>query len=322
VTGPRSFGDFLRWRLDRLRQPRTLVPKPSELPLAEPRLARPSATNGEIRITWVGHSTFLLQLGGLNILTDPVFGDRASPFSWIGPRRLVPPGLAVADLPPVDAVLLSHDHYDHMDEPSVRALRDRFGERLTWVTPRGYRSWFSRRSIRSVTELEWWGSRAIAGANGGSVTVTALPAQHWTRRGLFDDAERRWASFGVDAGPGGRVFFAGDSGYFDGFAQIGERAGPFDAALLPIGAYEPRWFMKEAHMNPEEAVRAWSELGGRGRFVAMHWGTFVLTDEPVLEPPARTRRAWARAERDPADLSILRHGETIILGIRDDSDET
>jgi L-ascorbate metabolism protein UlaG (beta-lactamase superfamily) len=296
------------------------LPQRDELPVVTSRVAHPAASPTEVRVTWVGHSTFLIQAGGLNILTDPVFSNRASPVQWLGPRRLVRPGLRFDDLPPIDAVLLSHDHYDHLDAPTVRRIRSRDGERVQWITPRGYERWLARRRIRSVIELDWWQSTRLDSTGGAA--VTALPARHWTRRGPFDEPGRQWASFAIDAGPGAKIYFGGDSGYFGGFAEIGARLGPFDVAMLPIGAYEPRWFMEAAHMNPEEAVRAWSDLGGRGRFVGMHWGTFVLTDEPVLEPPERTRKAWAATEQDDADLSILRHGETMILEIRDDPEET
>jgi L-ascorbate metabolism protein UlaG (beta-lactamase superfamily) len=225
---------------------------------------------------------------------------------------MVPPGVRLADLPIIDAVLLSHDHYDHLDDASVRTIRDRFGDRTHWFTPIGYTAWLARRRITNVTELEWWDTAAVE-AQAGAVHMTALPAMHWSRRGLFEDSGRQWASWGIDSGSAGRVYFGGDSGYFDGFAEIGKRVGPFIATLLPIGAYEPRWFMKAAHMDPDEAVQAWTDLGAEGRFVAMHWGTFMLTDEPVLEPPVRTRRAWDAIKAEPAQLSILRHGETIIL---------
>jgi N-acyl-phosphatidylethanolamine-hydrolysing phospholipase D len=178
-----------------------------------------------------------------------------------------------------------------------------------WVAPVGYRRWLRRRGVRQVRELDWWEPTCLHVA-GVTVTVTALPAQHWTRRTPLDTGRRLWASFGLET-PAARVFFAGDSGYCPAFSEIGGRTGPFDAVLLPIGAYEPRWFMRTAHMDPDEAVRAWHDLGGCGRLVAMHWGTFILTDEPVLEPPARLRSAWDRSRNNPALLSILRHGETL-----------
>ena len=317
TSGARSFREFLRWRIERRRGRLPGRPAPEELPLAEPDVALPAAPRSEIRLTWIGHSSFLIQAGGLNILTDPVFSQRVSPVSWAGPQRLVDPGLQLHDLPPIDVVIVSHDHYDHLDEPTVRGVHERSGDRVRWITPTGYAPWFAHRNIANVTELAWWDATDIVADDCG-VRITALPASHWSRRGLFDGTGRKWASWSIDSGASGRIYFAGDSGYFDGFKEIGSRMGPFVAALLPIGAYEPRWFMKEAHMDPNEAVLAWSDLGGVGRLVAMHWGTFILTDEPVLEPPARLREAWSASQRDRNDLSILRHGETMILESRDD----
>jgi N-acyl-phosphatidylethanolamine-hydrolysing phospholipase D len=315
-AGERGFGDFLRWRRERNQRPLPPLPDARELPRARPEAAHPRGRAGETRITWVGHSSFLLQLGPFNVLTDPVWSEHASPLPWIGPRRLVPAAIDFAALPPIDAVLLSHDHYDHLDRPTIRRLVRRFGDTLHFITPLGYRDWLHGRRARTLSELDWWQAERLS-TGSASLTVMACPAQHWTRRRPLVRSRRLWASFVLDAGPGARVYFAGDSGYCPAFAEIGQRAGPFDAALLPIGAYEPRWFMRAAHMNPEEAVQAWRDLGGRGRFVAMHWGTFILTDEPALEPPARTRRAWAAAGGSPRDLSILRHGETLTLGGND-----
>jgi N-acyl-phosphatidylethanolamine-hydrolysing phospholipase D len=253
-------------------------------------------------------------VGGLNLLTDPVFSSRASPVPWAGPSRLNPPGIALEDLPPIDVVLLSHDHYDHLDAPSVRALRERCGDDLTWVTPLGFADWFARRGIQRVAELDWWQHATVPLAAGrGSLRVTATPAQHWCRRGPRL-AGRLWSSFALNVegdGAAGSVFFAGDSGYCPAFAEIGERHGPFDLSLVPIGAYEPRWFMEAAHMNPEEAVQTWTDLGGRGALAGMHWGTFILTDEPVLEPPERTRAAWAERGLSTADLWLPAHGQTM-----------
>jgi N-acyl-phosphatidylethanolamine-hydrolysing phospholipase D len=308
----RSFRDFLRWRRERRGLPPQVVPPPEQLAPATPNVALPRASAAEVRITWVGHATFLLQMGRWNVLTDPVWSERASPISWTGPSRLVPPGLSFEALPPIDLVILSHDHYDHLDDPTVRRLLARHGAGLRWVVPLGLGKWLARRGAKQVIELDWWGSARVEEAADG-LDVTAYPAQHWSRRRPFERSPRLWASFGLDAGAGRRVYFGGDSGYAPIFREIGSRAGPFDAALLPIGAYEPRWFMRGAHMDPSEAVRTYLDLGGRGRFVAMHWGTFILTDEPILEPPARTRQAWLEAGLPDADLSILRHGETLIL---------
>ena len=308
----RSGGGVLRWQMERMRAKLPPNPPASALPLVASDVARPRAAAGEIRITWIGHATFLLQIGGLNVLLDPHFGPRASPFRFMGPRRFVPPGLALADLPVIHAVILSHDHYDHLDAWTVRRLNRRHREALCWIAPLGHAAWLRARGIRTAVELDWWDEARLERAE-GAIAVTCAPAQHWTRRRLREYNERLWGSFSVRAPDGRRVYFGGDSGYFRGYREIGERLGPFDAVLMPIGAYEPRWFMAPAHMNPEEAVRAYQDLGGRGAFVPMHWGTFRLTDEDPLEPPVRLRAAWADAGLPPGDLHVPRHGETLIL---------
>ncbi|HEX8692672.1 MAG TPA: MBL fold metallo-hydrolase [Longimicrobium sp.] len=308
----RGGGSLLRWQWERLTRGVPPDPPRGALPVVPHRVARPRAPAGEARITWVGHATFLVQAGGLNLLTDPVWSRRASPLQWLGPARFAPPGVPFDELPPVDAVLLSHDHYDHLDEGTVERLRERPGGGPRWIVPLGYRDWFAERGVAGVTELDWWDEAEVAG-EAGTARVVCAPTQHWTRRRLRELNDRLWASYAVLLPDGRRVYFGGDSGYFAGFAEIGQRLGPFDALLLPIGAYEPRWFMRPAHMNPEEAVRAYGDLGGRGAFVAMHWGTFRLTDEDPLEPPGRTRDAWRAAGLPPQDLHVLRHGETLVL---------
>jgi N-acyl-phosphatidylethanolamine-hydrolysing phospholipase D len=296
---------FLRWQWQRIRYGVPATPPASSFPLAEPNIAVPRAATNECRLTWLGHASFLLQLHGLNVLLDPVFSKRASPFARVGPARLVPAPLSAADLPPIDAVLISHDHYDHLDERSVRALHARFGADLKWITPLAYRAWFDNLGVRAVAELDWWQSSRV-----GDLRVTATPAQHWTRRGRRS-FERLWCSFMIEA-PNFSVFFGGDSGYCPAFAEIGERFGGSDIAMLPIGAYEPRWFMRAAHMNPEEAVQSFIDLRAR-TMVPMHWGTFRLTDEDMLEPPRRARSAWQAAGLPEAALLMLRHGETLIM---------
>jgi N-acyl-phosphatidylethanolamine-hydrolysing phospholipase D len=305
----------MRWRRERRGMALPPLPGPADLPLATPEPARPRGDHDEVRITWIGHASFLIQAGPFNVLTDPVWSEYASPVQGTGPRRLVAPGLPFDALPPIDATLLSHDHYDHLDAPTVRRIANRFGDRVTWMTPLGYSDWLSRRGVETVRELDWWERTELA-AYGTTLTITACPAQHWTRRRPLTRSRRLWSSFVLETGSGRRIFFAGDSGYCPAFTEIGQQLGPFDAALLPIGAYEPRWFMKPAHMDPDEAVRAWRDLGGQGHLVAMHWGTFILTDEPALEPPERTRHAWARDGGEAHELSILRHGETLILAPR------
>lgn len=306
----RGLGDLLKWRLQRMRQDIPPNPPASAFRTQHPRIARPAVPAHGLRITWVGHATFLIQVHGLNILTDPVWSRRASPVSWAGPSRLVAPGISWDALPPIDAVLISHDHYDHLDRPTVDRLAERYVH-VRWITPLGYAGWFRSRGIERITELDWWG-RTTLDSDVGEVEVYATPAQHWTSRTLLSTRTRLWSSFVVR---GGRtsVFFGGDSGYFEGFKAIGKEFGPLDAALLPIGAYAPRWFMKYAHMNPEEAVTAYLDLGGRGTFAGMHWGTFRLTDEDPLEPPRRAAEAWAVHGLPAESLWLPGPGETRVL---------
>jgi N-acyl-phosphatidylethanolamine-hydrolysing phospholipase D len=333
--GAREGGAFLRWQVQRLRDGVPPDPTSDELPRVPNEVAYPTAPPGEIRATWVGHSTFLVQLGGWNVLTDPVWSRRASPVPWAGPARLAPPGVDFDALPAIDVVVLSHDHYDHLDKPTVERIHQRFGDTLRWVTPMGYTGWFEDFGITTVVELDWWERASLAAhadqrerldrgpdvvdlgqdrvLERSQLEITAAPARHWTRRSPFSDMDRLWASFALRASDGAAVYFAGDSGFFEGYGEVGERLGPFDLSLIPIGAYEPRWFMQAAHMNPEEAVRTYIELGARGDFGGMHWGTFRLTDEAPLEPPVRTRTAWREAGLDEVRLWIPRHGETRIV---------
>ena len=308
-----GFADILKWMWARSRRGGAPDPGLDALPREEPALALPriAVESAEARVTWVGQATYLVQLPGLNVLTDPVFGDRASPVRWAGPRRLTAPGIALEALPPIDVVLLSHDHYDHLDRGSVRALARR-SPGAVWVTPLGYRRWLGRRGVGRVVELDWWQQASHEAESGVVAGIRALPVRHWTKRGPFDARKRLWAAWRVEAG-GRRLYFGGDGGYAPAFRETAEREEPFDLVLLPIGAYEPRWFMAAAHMNPEEAAQAYVDLGGRGACFGMHWGTFRLTDEPPLEPPARMRRAWSALGQDPGDLYIPPHGRTVIL---------
>jgi N-acyl-phosphatidylethanolamine-hydrolysing phospholipase D len=306
-TPPPALG-LIRWGVQRLVRGVPRDPDPSVFPRVGPEFHTPCAPADTLTVTWIGHATLLIQIGGKNVLTDPMFGDRASPVRFAGPRRWVAPGVALAALPPLDAVLLSHNHYDHLDRDSVRALCGRFPA-TPWVTPLGLGSMLKRTGVREGREIDWWDSVTLNG-----LTVTATPARHFSSRNHFDRDRSLWSGFAISGGPH-RVYFAGDTGYHPEFGRIAERLGRFDAALLPIGAYEPRWLMRPVHLNPEEAVQAFVDLGGRtgGVMTGIHWGTFKLTDEPMDEPPVRTRAAWSAAGLPPERLWIPRHGETRVL---------
>jgi L-ascorbate metabolism protein UlaG (beta-lactamase superfamily) len=249
-------------------------------------------------LTWIGHATFLVQLGGTSALVDPVMSPR---IAGLIPRN-VAPGLDWPALPKIDLVLVTHNHRDHMDAPSLMRL----GPDPVYVVPRGLRRWFERAGLRRVVEMAWWQREQIAG-----IEVTFVPAEHWSRRGLFDVNETWWGGYVLGRG-GLRVYHSGDTAWFEGFRLIGERCGPIEAATLPIGAYAPRWFMRRQHMDPADAVRAFRALGA-ARFVAMHWGTFKLTDEPLGEPPRLLRETWERENMPREPLAVPAIGETLRL---------
>jgi L-ascorbate metabolism protein UlaG (beta-lactamase superfamily) len=250
-------------------------------------------------LAWLGHASFLLRLGGRTVAVDPVLSPRILGAG----QRFTPPGLD--RLPPLDLLLISHNHYDHLDAPTVRTLpRD-----TPVVAPGGLGRWFRWRGFTAVTELDWWES-----AHFGALHVTFVPAHHWSRRGLFDHCATLWGGWMLTVAGGPRLYHAGDSAYGPFFAEIGSRYPGIDAAMLPVGAYSPRWFMQTMHMDPEEAVRAAQDAGTR-ILVPMHWGTFRLSREPALEPIERTRAAWTAAGRDRADLWDLAVGESRLLQI-------
>jgi L-ascorbate metabolism protein UlaG (beta-lactamase superfamily) len=320
----RSLRDVFRWATTRAPKPwPRWVENEVRYELRTPRA-------GELLVTFVNHSTFLIQAPGINLLTDPVWSLRASPVQWMGPARAHAPGIAFDDLPPVHTVLVSHNHYDHMDLPTLRRLQDRFAPRV--VTTTGNKAYLEARGMRDVTELGWWDtvacrpegrplrphasaaspgapSRAGADLQVGPIEITATPAQHFSARTPFDRNRTLWAGFAC-AVAGRRLFFTGDSGYAAHFASIRARLGPFDAALIPIGAYEPRWFMSAAHLNPDDAVRAHLDLGSP-LSVAMHFGCFQLTDEAIDEPVRDLAAARERHGVAATAFRVLRPGDTL-----------
>lgn len=286
-----GFSGVLRWQLRGRPQP-----EPDFRPPLVPNDgAELRANQQRPSVTWIGHASLLVQLDGVNVLTDPVFS--AGMFTL---RRLAPPGVALSNLPPIDLCVVSHNHRDHLDEESVRGL----GPEVQYVVPLGLAAWFKRRGLKRVVELDWWESTEVR-ARGGVVRVTLVPAQHWSMRVALDVNKSLWGGFVIES-PTARVYFAGDTGYPSAFREIGRRFPGIDYALLPIGAYEPRWFMQPQHISPEEAALAFGELGARA-LVPMHWGTFRLSDEPLGEPPRLLRQAMAADEHKLVQLAI---GET------------
>jgi N-acyl-phosphatidylethanolamine-hydrolysing phospholipase D len=307
-AAPPGFRDFLRWQLrDRLRARIQSDPPPGSLPRRRPSTVVPRAAPGHRSATWVGHATVLLQLGALNVLTDPVWSERASPFQWIGPRRLTPPGLDFAALPPIDLVLLSHNHYDHLDAPTVGRIARHFPD-ARWLCPLRLGELLRSLGVRHVTEADWWQT-----IGGPGFMATCTPARHFSARGLGDRGDTLWCGWAI-AADGVRVYFAGDTAVHPEFAAIAANSGPFDLVMLPIGAYEPRWFMESLHMNPEDAIEAYRALtavsAARPPCLALHWGTFRLTDEPVEEPPARFAQRWQAAGLPVEANWTLAIGET------------
>jgi N-acyl-phosphatidylethanolamine-hydrolysing phospholipase D len=280
----------------------TFTPRTATLPLVPNDGAALRSNGTEATITWVGHATLLVQLDGVNVLTDPQWSDRASPVSFAGPRRVTPPGLRFEDLPPVHVVLISHDHFDHLDEPTVRRLAA--DHRPRFYVPLGLKAWFADLGITDVVELDWWDSRVERG-----LTLTCVPVQHWTARSFFELNNRLWSGWAI-AGRGRRAFFGGDTGYYEPyFKEIGARLGPFDLAAVSIGAYLPASIMRFTHTTPEESLQIFRDVRGQ-RFVAMHWGTFDLADEPLTEPPTRLAVEARRLGLDADRVWVLRHGET------------
>ncbi|MBA2708380.1 MAG: MBL fold metallo-hydrolase [Gemmatimonadaceae bacterium] len=243
----------------------------------------------------------------MNILTDPIWSERASPFSFAGPRRVVPPAVSFEGLPLIHATFVSHDHYDHLDNRTVRRLIQRFPS-MQWLVPLGVGRFLSRRGAALVSELDWWDTLEL-----GNISVTCTPAQHFSGRYPWNRDNTLWCGWVIRFRERS-VFFAGDTALHPEFREIAARLGPFDAAILPIGAYEPRWFMQPVHMNPADATGAYCDLTNASMqqpvMVPSHWGTFRLTDEPVAEPPAAVLRAWSDAGLSTDMLWLLAHGET------------
>jgi L-ascorbate metabolism protein UlaG (beta-lactamase superfamily) len=302
----RSASDLLKWRTGPGKEPwPAAFPSPFR-DVPPQRVAGP-----ELRVALVGHASFLYQTGGLNILVDPVWSQRVSPVRFAGPKRVNAPGIAFEDLPPIDVVLLTHNHYDHLDAATLTRLHQRHRPRI--VTPLGNDTVLRRIHADLTAETRDWGGH-VALAPG--VSVHFEPARHWSARGLFDRSQALWCAFVIET-PGGAIYHIGDTGYGDGrhFAAVGRKFPDLRLATIPIGAYEPRWFMHEQHIDPEEAVRIFEACGAR-QAVGHHWGTFKLTDEGITRPQEALAAALA-ARSIPADrFRALRPGEVVTVPAR------
>ena len=313
---PRALGEFLRWQRERWN--RDIAPPKMDLSVVPAQLDALRANRERFSITWIGHATALVQLGGINVLTDPQFSERAAPVQWAGPKRWQAPGIAIKDLPHIDVVVISHNHYDHLDLQSVRDLAVQAGGAPLFVVPLGTEKWMAAIGIDNVKALDWWGSVDVRNSF-GTATVHMTPLQHWTRRTLTDTMLCLWGGYVVEAGEGAArrsFFFGGDTGYSaEHFGEIGRRfasRGGIDLGVIPIGGYEPRWFMSQQHVNPEEAVNIHRDIGAR-RSLGVHWGTFQLTDEPLDQAVTDLEIARRKFAMKDSDFFVVRHGQTVWL---------
>ncbi len=297
----KSLTTVFKWRFTRNSQEKVKFEQ------VDPDIDFLKSNRKEETLTWLGHSTFLWQYQGINLITDPHLSSRASPVSFAGPERIMKPAISLLDLPDLDVVLISHNHYDHLDKKSVLGIaRKQKVNPPLFLVPLGMKEWFADMGIkRKVAELDWWQSHQV-----GEWKYHAVPVQHWSRRGLTDTNKVLWAGWVVES-PEKRLFFAGDTGYSKDFQDIGKRFGKMDLSLIPIGAYAPRWFMKDMHCNPEEAVQIHLDVNSR-KSIGMHWGTFLnLTDEPLEEPPLKLAEVLKEREIDKDYFITMKHGETL-----------
>ena len=290
-----GFSDLLKWAMNRDQGP--------WMSIEESEQAQITHNPEKVRIYFVNHSTFLIQLGNFNILTDPVWSERVSPFNWLGPRRYRQPGIKFEDLPEIDLVILSHNHYDHLDISTLKKIHNKFNPLM--IAPLGVPAYLAEKGIDPLIEMDWWEERRI----NEQITISCVPAQHFSGRGMFDRNKTLWAGY-VIRSEAGNIYFAGDTGLGDFFGQIAEQYGPIHLAMLPIGAYKPRWFMSPVHISPEEAVKIHLEMKAE-RSIAMHFGTFPLGDDGMWQPVEDLMQA--RKMHQLENFEVIQPGEFISL---------
>ncbi len=303
----RGFGDFLRWRFGLGPNETPPIP-PEEVSNYRPEVAQPAISlikqpdSNHVQITWIGHSTFLIQTEGINILTDPLFSDYCGPNSLLRVKRVAAPGVPFEQLPSIHAVLISHNHFVHLVSKTV----ERLSKGVTYFVPLGIARWFEKKKMKNVIEMDWWQSSSLRG-----LKVHSVPIQHFSNRTLFDRNETLWSGWIIES-ESNKIFFAGDTGYSPVFKEIGDRFGPLQVSIIPIGAYRPRWFMSPVHVDPPEAIQILRDTGSN-RAIAGHWGTFRLADEPLGEPPVYLRKAMRENGIHEGQLIIMKFGETLRL---------
>jgi L-ascorbate metabolism protein UlaG (beta-lactamase superfamily) len=297
-------GGLQRWRRERKEQGLPKPPSEGYEAFAARWWQAPDLSDGDAA-WWLGHASMLLRRQGITVITDPVLGRRASPLRFAGPQRRTPVPVGVGDLPAIDVVAISHNHYDHLDRTTVRALAARFPGAV-FLVPLGLKRWFDAERIGNVRELDWWDSTTV-----GGTTFTFVPARHWSARSLWDRNRSLWGGW-VMAQDGFRFWFAGDTGYSENLAEIGRKLGPMDLAAIPIGAYAPRWFMRGQHVDPSQAVQLHREVGCR-RSVAIHWGVFELADDALDEPPRLLAEALEAQRVEAHAFQLLNIGGRIAV---------
>ncbi len=295
-----SFGDVLRWQMDRKRvrgEWKVVNNTPGEKPPAR-------VEGNELRITFIGHATTLIQTQGLNIITDPLYCERAGPYSWAGPKRFKRPGIRFEDLPKIDIILLSHNHYDHLDPVTLKRIQERDDSRI--ITSLGVSLFLEKKNITHSTELDWWGIHEV----NQDVRIHCVPARHFSGRGTVDRNTTLWSGFVLETS-GGNIYFAADTGYDDLiFKQIGVTFGQMRASIIPIGAYMPRWFMSPVHVDPEQAVMIHQDVRSQ-KSLGIHWGTFRLADEGMYDPPKELKASLAKAGLAEDSFVAIGEGEWI-----------